>query len=99
MTAELARMIYDDWAEGRFPFDRANCGACLSEHQSSLCCQDAAHAELREAVRKADLVNLIGKMRKMSYSPGIENIRSKFMKLRRKYRRFWKKASHESGTD
>jgi hypothetical protein len=82
---------YTNWAEARFPFDRASCGFCMSEHCSDLCCTMASHEPLRKAVRKAQLVKLVNKLRRMSYAPGIAEVHETFLKLRKRYRRFWRK--------
>jgi hypothetical protein len=82
---------YQLWADGQqIPYDRAACGFCLSQHESNLCCVLASHAPLRKAAREAHLVKLVNRLR-----TGIERdkqeIRKTFLKLRKKYKRFWKK--------
>ncbi len=85
------RNVYDDWASGRYPFDRADCGACLSEHQSPLRCSRADHEPLRTAAEKEELVKLIGKLQKTSYQPMIEKIHRTFLKLRKRHSKYWRK--------
>lgn len=80
---------YLAWAEGIYPYDVASCGACLSQHESGLCCSRRDHAELREAASEAGLVKLVGKLRKTTYAPRIAEIRKTFLRLRTKHRKFW----------
>ena len=82
---------YLKWAEGIYPFDRADCNFCLSEHESDLCCQKKEHEELRRAARQEELVKLIGKLQKTSYQPMIEKIHRTFLKLRKRHSKYWRK--------
>jgi hypothetical protein len=79
---------YTNWAEGRFPYDRLACGYCITQHELGYCIWEK-HRELSEAAKKAGLVDLLNKMRKTTFTPHIEEIRKTFLKLRKKYRRFW----------
>ena len=81
---------YVAWASGIYPYDVASCGACLSQHESGLCCSRRDHAELRAAAKEAGLMKLIGKLHKCTYRPRIAEIRKTFLRIRKKYRRFWK---------
>ena len=82
---------YQLWADGmQPPYDKAECGFCLSQHESNLCCTMASHAPLRKAAREAGLTKLVNKLRKYSYAPAIEEIRKTFLKLRRKHKKFWR---------
>jgi hypothetical protein len=81
---------YQRWADAEYPYDRAECGACLSNHQGDLCCTRRSHANLRAEAEKLNLVKLVNKLRVMTYNPGIVEIRKTFLKLRRKHRKLWR---------
>jgi hypothetical protein len=80
--------LHFDWRYANYPYDRASCGYCISQHDQTISgwlqCKNPRHAPLKKAATK--LVKEIGN----NLYPRNEKDVKKFIQIRKRFTRFFR---------
>jgi hypothetical protein len=86
MKRKPAAPTQENWADAKYPFDRAECGSCLTLHARTAFCGDRKHAQLRAAVQK-----VWGKNSNSIHKKQLRKHYRKLLAIRRKFNVLWPK--------